>query len=296
MNELSYQSSGVFPAKLLASRGWLINGQLRPVHLQIYPTNQCNANCSFCSCKNRDKNQSIPWEILKKEVCAFAELGGQAVTLTGGGEPLMYTQIEELLDLLYTLGIKIGMATNGILLDRVKNIDKLTWCRISANDMRFNKDVIDKVDIDWAFSYVWNGDYARVQEIIDITNNKDRVTHFRIVNDINNPDSIPKFKNDNKVLYQNREAFTHGSRRCLIGLVKPVLNADGFYYPCCGVQYATDAVKHMPVDMIMGKSIKELFNGQRPFDGSVCKKCYYNNYNELFNIASSTTLQHKEFV
>jgi MoaA/NifB/PqqE/SkfB family radical SAM enzyme len=296
VNELSYQSSGVFPAKLMASRAWIVDGQLRPIHLQIYPTNQCNANCSFCSCKNRDRNQSIPWTFLKEEIHAFAELGGQAVTLTGGGEPLMYPSIEELINLLDTLGIKIGMATNGILLDRIQNIGKLTWCRISANDMRFSRDVIDKFDIDWAFSYVWDGNYEKVRELINFTNSKERVTHFRIVNDINNPDAIPKFGDDSKVLYQNREEFTQGAKCCLIGLVKPVLNADGFYYPCCGVQYATAAVKHMPVDMIIGKSIKDLLYSQKAFDGSVCKKCYYNNYNELFNIASSSSLRHKEFV
>ena len=291
---LSYQSAGVFPVKLLMNKEWVESGKLRPLHLQIYPTNRCNANCPFCSCADRDRTQELPWEFLKREICKFAVLGGQAVTLTGGGEPLLYPQIEELLDLLFSFNIKIGMMTNGILLDSVENIGKLTWCRISAHN-NFNRDIIDKFDVDWSLSYVWDGDKEKVQELVEFVNSNERITHLRIVNNINNPEVIPKFDNDEKVVYQNRENFDSGAEKCWMGIVKPLLNADGFYYPCCGVQYATEVLKQVPVEMKIGNSIEDIFNNQKPFDGSVCEKCYYKNYNDIFNMAKSD-IKHLEFI
>ncbi|MCX6113150.1 MAG: radical SAM protein [Proteobacteria bacterium] len=293
-NPLSYQSAGVLPAKLVINQEWNYKNKLRPIHLQIYPTNKCNANCSFCSCAGRDKSQELDWGFLKKEIVTFAVLGGKAITLTGGGEPLMYEKISELIEFISSINIKVGLVTNGRLLGKTQNLDKLTWCRISSND-NFDRDIVNKIDIDWSLSYVWDGNSIKVKSLIGFSNENPNVSHFRIVNDINNPQDIPKFDNDEKVIYQAREGYDTGSKRCWMGIVKPVLNADGLYYPCCGVQYATNTSKQMPPEMVIGKTIKEVFDKQKPFDGSVCKKCYYKNYNDVFDLAKSD-VKHLEFI
>jgi len=51
----SYTAADAFPIKVLKN-SILQNGKIKPFHIQLYPTNVCNLNCSFCSCANRNRN------------------------------------------------------------------------------------------------------------------------------------------------------------------------------------------------------------------------------------------------
>jgi len=77
MNKLSYQSANAYPIKLLRT------DLDKPLHIQLYPTNACNRNCSFCSCANRDKSLAI--SDYKQIIKYFAEHGAESCTISGGG-------------------------------------------------------------------------------------------------------------------------------------------------------------------------------------------------------------------
>lgn len=297
MDKLSYHSASAVPIKLFFNKDWLENGKIKPTHLQLNLTNKCNLNCAFCSCKDRDKNAMLTFDNLVNKMTDFSSLGGQSVTITGGGEPLLHPDIEAIIDFISDLGIKIGLVTNGIKLHDIKNIDKLTWCRISlshVNPIKFDwKDIINRNHVDWAFSYVFTEDYISLQNTVNEAKDLN-ITHFRVVTDINNPHELPQLANDSKVIYQHRTNYTQGSRNCWISLLKPYLDVDGNYYPCCSVQYQGYGAC-MPKEMCMGDDLKDIIDNQKKFDGSACQKCYYRNYNDLMELMIKK-VDHLEFI
>lgn len=316
----SYSASGIFPPKLLQNDDIITgDGLIVPVHPQLLPTNVCNLNCSFCSCKERDKKLSLPWEKAQQILHAFASFGAKAITITGGGEPLLYPKINELFELALSLGIRIGLVTNGMptVIERLRNTD-LTWVRVSVSDKMkmdslflrgLSNAIMRTPQIDWAFSYVLtkNPDYVKLAALLKFADEHD-FTHMRIVSDLTDLDNVPEMDEvrialammpgEHLVIYQERKAYTKGHKRCLISLLKPVIGPDGGIWPCCGVQYAlSKPTNDMEASMRMGDwtDFRDIMQKQRCFNGSVCARCYYENYNQLLDLMTRR-IEHKEFV
>lgn len=287
----SFISANTFPEKMMQSSSWFNGKRVIPTHLQLNITNKCNLTCKFCSCADRDLSLWQTKEHIVSEMIKFKELGGKAVTIAGGGDPTVHPDFDEIIGLIDDIGIKIGLVTNGIKLIKFTNLHKLTWCRISlsyCNPIRKNwLEIIRDIPVDWAFSYVYTGDKDLCQRAI--TESKDmNITHFRVVCDINKLEllPLPKFDNDEKVIYQSRETYEQGAKKCYISIMKPYLDTDGHYYPCCGVQFAREKPalsneRKVDKDMSMGTDLTSFANAQIPFDGSLCTKCYYGDYNRV---------------
>jgi len=115
-----------------------------PIHVRLKPTNICNHNCYYCSYRSsnlslgEDMNirDSLSYDKMVELINDLADMGIKAVTLSGGGEPLCYKYITELLERLYSVGIKVGINTNGSLIKG--NIAQIvaktcSWVRISID-------------------------------------------------------------------------------------------------------------------------------------------------------------------
>lgn len=291
----SFRSANSFPSKMLNSRSWFNDdGSLNPTHLQLNITNKCNLTCKFCSCADRDLSQWQTKEHIISEMTRFKALGGLGVTIAGGGDPTVHPDFEEIIASISDMGIKIGLVTNAIRLDKfaIDTLKRLTWCRISlsyCNPFRQKWIAIFEAaaNVDWAFSYVYTGDIELCQRAIDASKQV-TITHFRVVCDINKLEllPLPKFANDEQVIYQPRETFAQGAKRCYISIVKPYLDTDGNYYPCCGVQFAKEKPallneRKVDLSMSMGADLVAFQASRVPFDGSGCTKCYYSDYNSL---------------
>jgi len=309
---LSYTSASMLPAKLI-QRGCAVDGLIRPVHAQILPTNRCNLNCRFCSCRNRDRGLELEWPRLERCLVTLRALGCQAITVTGGGEPLLYPYIEDLVNRAKELGLEVGIVTNGTMMRCWPG--PVTWCRISASDEAnriplFYETVSVSPWIDWAISYVVSSepDIDNIAAHVQCANSLD-MTHLRLVSDLVDLDRVPSMNqirdqirargiDDRKVIYQGRKEWTRGVPRCLISLLKPVIGPDGGIYPCCGVQYAA---QEQALDMVAGWSmgqiedLAEIYGRQRHFDGARCARCYYGDYNTVL-AAMHGRLHHREFV
>gem|GEM_PF-1260915 len=323
--QTSFSAASVFPAKLLRLKAVDKNKKIMPLHIQLNPTNICNFNCSFCSCSGRAKTLKMSFEDIKEIMVKAKKCGTKAVTITGGGEPLTHPQINEIVALHKELGIKVGLVSNGTLIKNLNqaSLDYITWIRFSSSDWLetqlaplsmtlfdwfsgISKAVERGKNVDWAFSYVLTSKpkYNILQEIIDCAN-EFNFTHVRVVSDLFDLENVPdmsevkkNLKNDELVVYQGRKDQTKGAKKCLISLLKPVIGADGKIYPCCGTQYAlANPGKDYEKSMCMGdgKDIDKIFEEQKYFDGSVCVKCYYSEYNFALE-AITCELKHKEFV
>ena len=323
MNAQSYTAANAFPAKLLKRAAKAVNGHgIRPLHVQFSPTNRCNLKCGFCSCSERDKRLEMDYTDAHKMILGFSAQGCEALTITGGGEPTLWPRLNDLLRLCYSLRIQTGLVTNGLTLGEMgewAGPELLTWCRVSFSDERtLDQDFIVGLTravetfrtVDWAVSYVLTRepDITKLTKVILLANALG-LTHVRVVPDLTDLGNVPDplHVRDqieattpdldlSRVIFQPRHGFERGAERCLISLLKPVVDAGGRIFPCCGVQYAREE-RSLDFDpaMTMAGTIEEIWNGQRRFDGSKCATCYYGDYNRA--LAMMTTMyEHEVFV
>jgi MoaA/NifB/PqqE/SkfB family radical SAM enzyme len=115
-----------------------------PVHIRVKPTNRCNHDCWYCAYRTDDlalgdemrEQDSIPAEKMLALAHEFVEMGVKAVTFSGGGEPLLYKSLPDVIDILAAGGIRIATLTNGSnLKGRVADsfAQHGTWVRISMD-------------------------------------------------------------------------------------------------------------------------------------------------------------------
>lgn len=89
-------------------------------------TNTCNMNCQHCM--NRSGKESFPGlssDTIKK---LFSELYSEGIRFLyiSGGEPLVYQDIDEILEYAHDLGFQMMLATNGFEVE--KHIDTIERC------------------------------------------------------------------------------------------------------------------------------------------------------------------------
>ena len=299
MNKESYTAASTFPSKLLHQKV-IKDGRIIPIHIQLSLTNACNLNCKFCSCGDRDRKKKLSFEQVKYILDVCAERGTKSITITGGGEPLLYPELNDTIKYAYEKKIEVGLVTNGILLDKLEHHDNLIWCRISSSDDRNPAfEIIEKAininpKTDWAFSHVVtrNPNYEIIRSLISFANNWD-FTHIRLVSDLLDLDMVPSMEkikkqiksfgvDDSRVIYQGRKDSTKGTKNCYISLLKPIIAPEGIF-PCCGTQYAIHGQPKDMIDKLSMGSIKDLpkiLDNQKSFDGRICDVCYYSQYND----------------
>jgi organic radical activating enzyme len=306
----SYTAADTVPVKLFLHEEVK---RLRPVHVNWMPTNRCNLNCPFCSCAGRDQSEEMPIDVAVKVICNFARLGCKAVTVTGGGEPLCYGPLMEMLQEFHHYGIDIGLVTNGLLFNRLSlaTVSLLTWCRISNADGRsltpaYRRilDRVTEVPIDWAFSHVVSKEpnLEEIRQVVEYARAK-HFTHVRLVGDLMEPEAVPFAPVmdaltgiDDLVIYQPRKEYSQ-STSCLIGYVKPVVAPNFRMYLCCGVQYALDPTRRdMPEELSMGSALNldSVYEKPEPYRVH-CNRCYYGAYNSLLATLTSE-LKHVNFL
>lgn len=107
-----------------------------PQIIELDPTSRCMYLCECCI--NSDiinKTEPIKKDEIIKFVDEFCEFGGKGIIFIGGGEPLMYPNIGDIFEYVYQKGIKIGITTNGLLIDKyINEISRYAqWTRVSID-------------------------------------------------------------------------------------------------------------------------------------------------------------------
>ena len=115
-----------------------------PVHIRIKPTNICNHDCWYCAYHasgvqlggDMSYRDVIPFEKLNEISGDIIDMKVSAVTFSGGGEPLLYKRLPEIIEKLYKGGVKVATLTNGMNLKgkMAEAFQKYgTWVRISLD-------------------------------------------------------------------------------------------------------------------------------------------------------------------
>lgn len=104
------------------------------ISTHISPEGSCNLRCSYCSVYSRNQKFRIPLEVIKDYILKLKTKGLLAVIITGGGEPLLYPKINELISwLLYDAKLSVGLITNGTVSHLLHVWENLSWVRVSLN-------------------------------------------------------------------------------------------------------------------------------------------------------------------
>jgi len=115
-----------------------------PVHIRIKPINHCNHDCWYCAYRvsnlqlgeDIDYKDTIPTDKMFEIVEDIIAMGVKAVTFSGGGEPLLYKPLPEVIKRLAEGGVRVASLTNGSNL-KGKVADAFaeygTWVRVSTD-------------------------------------------------------------------------------------------------------------------------------------------------------------------
>lgn len=298
-----YTAAGTFPWKLIRAKEDVVGGRfgIRPVHIQVNPTNRCNGSCPWCFCGNSDRSAELGIEEIESICSCFQGLGTKAVTLSGGGEPTVHPEFRRIVSTCRRHGFSVGLTTNGMAwkagaIPDASGLEKeIDWIRISAMDtsvMGPQPEAIEniatqiRVNIGISVTVTEGTRAGLVEEICRIANLHENISHIRFTNDVLNPDDKMlgwyewyARQRTSKGIYQYRGVYDRGSPQCLVSKLRPLVDADGLVYPCCGIHYAQggDYSRKMPVELSMGRW--DRFETAKPFDGRSCRKCYYGEYN-----------------
>jgi MoaA/NifB/PqqE/SkfB family radical SAM enzyme len=81
----------------------------------------------------KNPNRFIPTEKVKEILDDCAAMGVKAIEFTGGGEPTVHKDWQQILGYAQSLGLQTGLVTNGVRLKDCLEVRSLTWLRISLD-------------------------------------------------------------------------------------------------------------------------------------------------------------------
>jgi MoaA/NifB/PqqE/SkfB family radical SAM enzyme len=115
-----------------------------PVHVRIKPINHCNHGCWYCAYRadqlqlgeGMDLRDRLPEAKLFEIADDLVAMDVKAVTFSGGGEPLLYRALPEVVERLGRGGVRVAALTNGANL-KGRMADAFaahgTWVRVSID-------------------------------------------------------------------------------------------------------------------------------------------------------------------
>lgn len=125
-----------------------------PTTIYLKLTKKCNLLCKFCS-QSSSISEEMNFASAKKLLKKFKSIGIKNIFYTGG-EPLLYSKIEEILLYGYNLGFNQYLITNGTLLDELMNVTSyLFGIGVSIHGSKLKHD--NMVGVNGTYEKVING-------------------------------------------------------------------------------------------------------------------------------------------
>ena len=307
--ESIYTSTGIKYHRAYQVFESLRHGIGRPQSLQVSLTNRCNLSCVFCSVAERKLKQE--WNLINLycAIKAFTRIGIKTIEFSGGGEPLLYPNFDDIIMFSKARGFSIGLITNGLLLKNHDSILQLfDWIRISMVALDYQ----DEVELPESFpSYVtlgmsyivgqkvYGNDHRRYKEIDVLNKIKEyakryNVSYVRIVPEcMSDEDEMNQLHASYGTMI--KDEFGHPfffqpkkqkqAAACWMDAVKPWLNTDGYIYPCNSIPLNTDANRNFAPQyrLCHWTEIEKYYRnrGKESLDVSKCDRCTFCRNNEI---------------
>ena len=293
-----------------------------PVSVEIDPSNRCQCNCSFCLYKEyrKDYNCDLDYIEYSKILPVLRKHGVKSITFTGGGEPLMHPNFNDMLELAIINGFEVGLITNGVFLHNIHDrlIPGLSFIRISLDSAshevyynvkgasKFNlvihniKEMCKKIhdlkcNTTLGISFVVcdknRQDIDNVRKVIG-----DYVSYIQFKPEISNIKEAIDIDPSKKIIVMDR--FNPDSNLpCNIAGLIGIIGADGNWYYCCqgrGIDsFVCGSIYNDSFEQIMENRMNMIV------DISKCQPCRYMNYAKAYEDIISNNisfLTHKNFL
>src|SRR2546422_723192 len=108
-----------------------------PLLVQIIPIRRCNIDCGYCN--EYDKvSAPVPADLMRRRIDRLAG-PGPAVAASGGGEPMLHPDLDDLIRRIRSRGMMAGLITNGYFLvpKRIEELNRagLDFLQISIDNV-----------------------------------------------------------------------------------------------------------------------------------------------------------------
>lgn len=120
-----------------AKDDWEKLKKIYPVYVEISPYGGCNHRCTFCALDYMGyENIALEFDVLKNTLSDMAERGVKSVMFAGEGEPLLFKDLDLIVEHCKKVGIDTSLTTNFVPLNK-KNIQRCvencSWIKVSLN-------------------------------------------------------------------------------------------------------------------------------------------------------------------
>ena len=122
---------------LEAKENWQELKKVYPIYVEISPYGGCNHRCTFCALDYMGyENIGLDFEVLKGALTNMAQNGVKSVMFAGEGEPLLFKDLDLIVEHCSSVGIDTSLTTNFVPLNK-KNIhrcvENCSWIKVSLN-------------------------------------------------------------------------------------------------------------------------------------------------------------------
>ena len=271
----------------------------RPRAALVYPTYQCNCSCTYCLYKGMNNIGKQPEMTVPDFVRLIDELeatGVKAVELCGGGEPLLYPYITDVIKYIAARDLELGVFTNGSTLNRHYKllVDNATYVRVSLDTIDRETYKNMKRPTDHSLEDIINNIYtmvtyrdtvkskcslglkvvlsqynlSEVPQLIDFADTSlvDYIQFKGVRSDFNELSSRQE-KETQEYLEQHRSNKIRGNLiktalqvPCTMSPIHTMIDAYGDVYICCYYQYRKGRMK---IGNIHAQSFNEIWHSDK---------------------------------
>lgn len=285
-----------------------------PVTCEIDPSNRCLLDCSFCMYRShlQDNQQDLPIDVFKTLAGELKGGGCKSITFTGGGEPLMNLNFNEMADYALSLGFEVGLITNGVLLNTVKSPEKFKFIRVSldASDEESYRSVKGKSYFKKVVNNIYRalnkGGFVGISYVV-CHENKSGIDRARRLSEEIGAKYIqfkPAWVDGKSIgfvmpcvgntIVTNRYV-AEDNLPCQIAELIGIVGADAHLYYCC--QYRGD--KRYDLGSLEEDSFSNLWRKRANISPEIkeCPQCRYMNYAKAYKeINGGIFFEHKNFL
>lgn len=295
-----------------------------PISVELTLTNACNLRCVYCSdMLLRDKQGVYQFE--KEDFYRlFDDLssgGTKGVVLEGGGEPTIYPYFTDVVRYARSVGLAVGLITNGTQLLQPEILKELEWIRVSLDASTKEEylelkgvDAFEKVLTNIA-SYVKDCNTVGVGYVVtnkNISQLESLVLRLRMIGAsyiqlrpvVDSPELYPEGIELDYLKYYEKSDFGveiggmvenasggNNNLPCYAHSVTSIISGDGSVY-LCGRLNIYDWLK--PIGNIREQSFRKIWNGEERrvqsemvgdpgFCEKNCPQCRISKFNSVFD-------------
>jgi organic radical activating enzyme len=281
----------------------------------------CNLNCEWCAqraSQETKKTTFMPIDTIKKMGPFCKKWGVKSWRIAGDSEPTLNPNIDHLLRSGHENGISMGLITNGVLLDQVKDLQLLSWIGVSldastaktwsqlkgSTEKNFHR-VIDNIKrirdnipgLEVSIKFIrWSEEIhlGRKELSPDQTgSSKEKLSFSKQSNNYADAEMLPQLAKELGCKYILRDALPKNSRSqyrfdvCRGTPLYATFGADHKFYLCCDVRtgyiLTDDYTKNHWQELYNlwgSQKHKDLLAGVDPKKCKFCSKEWLNNIME----------------